>query len=226
MYTEDIITTLADTGFMMDQKFIDAYGKCVESDKGRLLSNNYSIRWRIHTLLWAAKYALNLEGDFVDYGGGFGLFASSIYEYLNFEKVNKKYFLLDSFEGLNPENLLPEESSRIDTFKKFGYWGDEIITKFKDFNNMTVIPGFIPETLSKVNTNKICFASIDLNCVDPEKSALEFTWDKLVKGGIIIFDDYGFPGHIHQKISHDEFAKKNNSLIYTSPTGQGILIKS
>jgi hypothetical protein len=140
MYTEDIITTLADTGFMMDQKFIDAYGKCVESDKGRLLSNNYSIRWRIHTLLWAAKYALNLEGDFVDYGGGFGLFASSIYEYLNFEKVNKKYFLLDSFEGLNPENLLPEESSRIDTFKKFGYWGDEIITKFKDFNNMTVIP--------------------------------------------------------------------------------------
>lgn len=226
MYSEDIIKTLADTGFMNDQKFIDSYNKCLDADKGRLLKNNYSIKWRIHTLLWAAKYAINLEGDFVDYGGGFGLFASSIYEYLKFESINKKYFLLDSFQGLNGENLLPEESKRVDMFKTFGYWGDEIIERFKPFNNMVIIPGFIPETLSKIDTNKICFASIDLNCVGPEKYALEFTWEKLVKGGIIIFDDYGFPGHLHQKLSHDEFANKNNTLIYTSPTGQGILIKS
>ena len=112
MYSEDIITTQADIGFMNDDKFINAYQKCLEADKGRLLPNNYSIRWRIHTLLWASNYTSNLEGDFVDFGGGFGL-----------------------------------------------------------------------------------------------------------------FDDYGFPGHIDQKNSHDKFAKENNSLIYTCPTGQGILIK-
>ena len=226
MYTEDIIATRANNDFMQEKKFVDSYSKCVDADKGRLLANNYSIRWRIHTLLWAAKYALGLDGDFVDYGGGFGLFASAIYEYTDFKTVDKKYFLLDSFKGLDSKNLLPEEVNRIGHFKKFGDWGSEIIDRFSEFDNMTVIPGFIPDTLSSLNTDKICFASIDLNCVEPEKEALDFTWDRLVRGGIIIFDDYGFSGHLSQKLAHDKFAEKNNTLIYTNPTGQGILIKS
>jgi hypothetical protein len=225
MYSEDIITTQANIGFMNDDKFINAYQKCLDADKGRLLPNNYSIRWRIHTLLWASKYTSNLEGDFVDFGGGFGLFASAIYEYLNFDNLNKKYYLLDSFEGLNPETSSPIESSRNSNYTKFGSWETEVLEKFKDYKNINIIKGFIPESLKQLNTNKICFASIDLNSVHPEESALRFTWDRLVKGGIIIFDDYGFPGHIDQKNSHDKFAKENNSLIYTCPTGQGILIK-
>ena len=76
-----------------------------------------------------------------------------------------------------------------------------------------------------VESEKVSFLSIDLNCLLPEKKSLEYFWDKLVSGGIIILDDYGFSGHENQKISHDEFAKEKNLIIYTSPTGQGILIK-
>lgn len=225
MYSEDIIMTKADIGFMNDDKFKQAYQKCLEADKGRLLPNNYSIRWRIHTLLWASKYASNLEGDFVDYGGGFGLFASAIYEYLDFGSLNKKYHLLDSFEGLDSKTSSRVELSRNENYTKYGDWSTEIMEKFKEYKNVEIIKGFIPESLQQLNTDKLCFASIDLNSVYPEESVLKFTWSKLVKGGIIIFDDYGFPGHIDQKNSHDKFAKENNTLIYTCPTGQGILIK-
>lgn len=225
MYSEDIIMTRADIGFMNDEKFKQAYQKCVETDKGRLLPNNYSIRWRIHTLLWASKHTSYLEGDFVDFGGGFGLFASAIYDYLNFDSLNKKYYLLDSFKGLDTETSSQVELSRNANYTKYGDWSTEIMEKFKEYKNINIIKGFIPESLQQLNTDKICFASIDLNSVNPEESALEFTWNRLVKGGIIIFDDYGFPGHVDQKNSHDRFAEKNNTLIYTCPTGQGILIK-
>jgi hypothetical protein len=226
MYKEDIITTLASTEFMNDSKFIDSYQKCVLAANNRLISDAYTIKWRIHTLIWAAKYASKLEGDFVEFGGGFGLFSSAIYEYLEFEKINKKYYLLDSFEGLKNENLLDIELSALNNYRQYGNWYEEVKNKFKDFENMIIIPGYIPDTLNELKVDKVAFVSIDFNCVKPEKDALEFIWDKVVDGGIIIFDDYGFPGHQNQKSSHDNFAKEKNCLIYTCPTGQGILIKS
>ena len=226
MYSEDIIATAANIGFMEDPKFVAAYNKCLQADGGRLVPSDYSIRWRIQTLIWAAKYASKLEGDFVDFGGGFGLFSSAIYEYLKFDSLNKKYYLLDSFEGLQDKNLLPVEMRAFQNYKRFGNYEEEVKEKFKEFESMTIIPGYVPETLSKLNADKVCFVSIDFNCVEPEREALSFIWDKVVKGGIIIFDDYGFPGHDPQKLSHDEFAQSKDCLIYTCPTGQGILIKS
>lgn len=226
MYQEDIIATSANTDFMSEDKFIMAYNKCVEADNNRLISKSYTIKWRIHTLIWAAKYASKLEGDFIDFGGGFGLFSSAIYEYLDFKNINKKYYLVDSFEGLKDENLLKEEKRALDNYRRWGNWYHEIVEKFCEFENMVIIPGYVPDTLLKIETDKISFCSIDFNCVEPESHALNFIWDKIVKGGIIVFDDYGFPGHHHQKNSHDNFAKKHDCLIYTCPTGQGILIKS
>lgn len=226
MYKEDIITTLASTAFMEDPKFINAYKKCEESDNNRLISSEYTIKWRIHTLLWAAKYASKLDGDFVEFGGGFGLFSSAIYDYLNFKDIDKKYYLLDSFEGLDEKNTLPEERSSLYNYRRFGNWGEEIKEKFSSFKNMIIIPGYVPSTLTEIKSEKVCFVSIDFNCVDPERESLKFIWDKLVDGGIIIFDDYAFPGHHNQKNSHDKFAEEHGCLIYTCPTGQGILIKS
>jgi O-methyltransferase len=225
MYSEDIISTQANIGFMHEDKFIEAYNESLLADKGRLIPENYSIRWRIHTLLWASKYALSLDGDFIDFGGGFGIFASAIYKYTDFEKENRKYFLLDSFEGLKQETSSGIELDRIGYFKKFGSWHEEVVENFKGYKNMEIIKGFIPETLNQIKSKKVCFVSVDLNALVPEKNALDYVWEKLVKGGIIVFDDYGFPGHESQKLYHDEFAKNKGLLIYTSPTGQGILIK-
>ena len=133
--------------------------------------------------------------------------------------------MLDSFQGLSNERLLSHEQHRVDGFRRFGDWTDEVLLKFSHLTNMVIIPGFIPDTLPQVTSDKFCFVSIDLNCVAPEVDALKFTWDKIVSGGIVVFDDYGFPGHEEQKSAHDQFARERDCLIYGCPTGQGILIK-
>jgi len=228
LYSGDIVATNANTGFMSEEKFIKAYSECVKADRGRLLlaDSSYDIRWRIHTLLWAAKNAEKLDGDFVECGAGFGLFASAIFSYLNFENLSKNYYLIDTFEGLSEKYSTQEELKRTGNYyTKNNPWHEEMIERFSGFENAKIIKGAIPDILSSVDIEKVSFLSIDMNTVTPEADALEFFWPKLVSGGIIVFDDYGFPGHENQKKSHDIFAASKNLLIYTSPTGQGILIK-
>lgn len=226
MYQEDIISTQANTDFMRDEIFVKAYNATERAASNRLISSSYTIKWRIHTLIWAAKHASNIQGDFVDFGGGFGLFSSAIIEYLNFSKLNKTYYIIDSFEGLKNSNLLAQEMRALQNYKQYGNWYKEVEERFKPYKNVKIIPGYVPEVLSELNVGEVSFVSIDFNCLDPEKAALKFIWDKVVKGGIIIFDDYAFPGHEPQKNAHDEFARSQNCMIYTCPTGQGILIKS
>jgi hypothetical protein len=64
-----------------------------------------------------------------------------------------------------------------------------------------------------------------MNNVLPEIAAIEYFWDKLVQGGIVVLDDYGFTSHLQQKLAFDEFAKRVGVLILTLPTGQGLILK-
>ena len=60
----------------------------------------------------------------------------------------------------------------------------------------------------------------------PEVAALEFFWDKMLPGGIIILDDYGYPGAMDQKLAHDAFAASKGAMILGLPTCQGLILKS
>ena len=56
-------------------------------------------------------------------------------------------------------------------------------------------------------------------------AALEHLFDRVTKGGIIIFDDYGWSGYVKQKIAEDAFMAARDHYIMELPTGQGLLIK-
>jgi len=217
-YCGDLICTDANTDFMTKDKFISSYEEVKKTDSKNYLGS-YDIRWRIHTILWAASTVKDLEGDFVDCGGGFGFFMSSIYKYLNFEKLNKKYFMFDSFSGTSPEY------DSINHFTKYGSWYNDIVENHGNKKNLEIIQGYLPQTLSGIEIEKICFLSIDLNSYKPEIECLNILWDKIVPGGIIVLDDYGFPGCENQLFHHNEFIKTKNKEILTLPTGQGLIIK-
>lgn len=217
-YSGDIISTAANHGFMFETKFIAAYEAVKRTDFMNYLGN-YDIRWRIHTICWAAQQCLKLEGDFVDCGAGFGFFVSSIYEYVDFANTGKKYYALDSFCGLNPSYHANN------TFAKYGSWHDHFCNLHQKKNNISIVQGYIPDTLKQIDTQKISFLSIDLNSPEPEVRCLEYLWEKIVKGGIIVFDDYGFPGCEEQRRAHNAFAASKSHYILSLPTGQGLLIK-
>lgn len=79
--------------------------------------------------------------------------------------------------------------------------------------------------LPSVNVDKIGLLLLDLNCAAPEIAAANHFWDRIVLGGVILADDYGFAAHYVQKIALDEFAKSKGVSVLTIPTGDGIIIK-
>ena len=59
----------------------------------------------------------------------------------------------------------------------------------------------------------------------PELKAIEYFWDKLVKGAFVVLDDYAWITCEPQKEVFDKFAIEKGFEILTLPTGQGLIIK-
>ncbi|MBK9283693.1 MAG: class I SAM-dependent methyltransferase [Sphingobacteriaceae bacterium] len=224
-YSNDLLYTFHNADFIKDPKFDHAYKLCKEL--GGNLLKDYDIQWRVYILCCAAHQATKLEGDFIDCGVYTGFCTRAIIDFVNFEKLNKKYYLMDTFEGLDAKYSNEYEMKRNDKlgYGKSGNLYDTVKNTFKEFKNVELVKGSIPETLPLVKTEKISFLSIDMNTEVPEIAAMEYFWDKMVSGAIIVLDDYGYPGCENQKAAHDKFAASKGLLVFPLPTCQGLIIK-
>lgn len=223
-YDTDSLTTSNNCDFIQDPRFTKAY----EAAAATKPWEGFTLQWRTYIVCWFADFVKNLEGDYVECGVNTGAYSRALVEYIDFKKLNKKIWLLDTYEGLVPELVSEEEmkagiASYMGSYKKKNLY-EQVVETFKDFN-AGVIKGPVPDTLPLCKAEKICYLSIDMNAVAPEIAAAEYFWDKVVSGGVIILDDYGFPPHIMQKKAFDEFAKRKGVSILTLPTAQGIIIK-
>ncbi|MDI6717445.1 MAG: TylF/MycF/NovP-related O-methyltransferase [Patescibacteria group bacterium] len=222
-YNEDELITGHNADFMKDERFMSAYNSAVKA--GLAISDK--IHWRAHTICWAALRASQLEGDFVEVGVAKGFLSKVIVDYLNFKELSKNFFLLDTFEGFIEKYFT--ESEKKNGRKGGNYLNsasyEQVRETFRDYKNVKIIKGIVPDILSRVDFSKIAYLHIDMNCTIPEILAAEYFWDKMVSGAIMILDDYGHSGHEEQKYAFDEFAKRKNVSILSLPTGQGLIIK-
>lgn len=227
--------------FLENKKFMESYMIGMNSGHRirRSLDNpdaDIHLEWRVHTLCWAAAHAAKLEGDFVECGVNTGIFSLAVCNYVDFNNLDKDFWLLDTYEGSPLDQMTDEEE------KKFGkrqrarkarnpsksmYFECYDLAKknFSPWPRAKLVRGMIPDTLPEVTSEKVCYLSVDLNFVAPEKAAMEYFWPKLVPGGIIVLDDFGWVNRRLQLEAHNEWAKRNGVEILLAPTGQGIVIK-
>lgn len=221
-YNQDRLLTNHNCDFIRDEKFANAYrhGENTGSWHG------INIHWRAFVACWLAERSKMLEGDFVECGVNRGGLSRTIIEYVNFGQMrNKKFYLLDTYEGLS-EKYISEEEKKFG-FKPGGYSHcyDDVCETFREFDNVVIIKGTVPDTLNEVTSDKIAYLSLDMNCAEPEIEAAEYFWDKMVSGGGILLDDYGWSEHLVQKRAFDSFAKSKSVMILSLPTGQGLILK-
>lgn len=222
-YSQDALVTRHNADFMHEPRFAESYrlGKATGSWPGG------EPAWRTYVACWAAQKALGLEGDFVECGVNRGGMSRAICHYVDFEKVPKLFWLLDTYHGLSDELINEEERGQGRTNSKAYYtecYG-AVCETFKPYPNVRVVQGIIPASLTQVTAEKVSYLSIDMNCVAPEIAAAEFFWDKLVSGAVMVLDDYGFELHEPQKRAFDAFAEKRGVQVLSMPTGQGLIFK-
>lgn len=223
-YAEDNLYTYNSAPFLQDERFLRAYqlGESTQSWPGS------TIRWRAYIACWAGQQAAHLPGDFVECGVNRGGLARAIVDYIDFQHLSKRFFLIDNFMGLVPEYLNAAEREK-NLLEHYAYYEqnsqEEVSKTFSAFANVQVIKGNVPDILEDVPSDRFAFVSLDMNCTFPEIEAAKFFWDRIVSGGIILLDDYTQTMHSEQQIAFDQFARERGVGVLALPTGQGLLLK-
>jgi O-methyltransferase len=219
-YASDGLITFHVADFLNDPRFREAYrlGKATGSWKSA------NIEWRVYVACWAATRGKALAGDFVECGVHKGGLARAVMHYIGFAGLHdRRFYLLDTFRGI------PDEFRSLAAAGCAEAWGDchdQVVRTFRDFANVIIIRGTVPDTLAQVPSEQVCYLSLDMNCAEPEIAAAEFFWDRLVPGAVVLLDDYGYsPAYHRQKEAFDAFARRRNVPILLLPTGQGLIVK-
>jgi hypothetical protein len=223
-YSEDGLNTIHSYNFVDDPRFKAAYARGMEAT-----GKDYMFRWRVHVALWVGRHVVGLEGDFVECGVNYGFMSSALMTDLKWESLDKTFWLLDTFEGLD-EALVTQAEKKAGLMKHnigdFYVRGVESVKRnFEEWPSKQIIVGRVPETLAQVTCDKICYLHLDMNCMQPEMAALEHFWPKLVPGGVVLMDDFAYSGYAEQNKGLSAWAKNMGVEILNLPTGQGILMK-
>jgi len=219
-YFGDGFGTIHHVSFLHDTKFINAYKNAFDKTPKALAweGETFNIAWRAHITTWAATQALKLEGDFVECGVWYGLLSKTICEYTDFEKQNRTFYLFDNWG----EEAYSDEAKMNPEYSKDIY---EIVKeRFNKYPNVKLIRGLVPDVLEKVDIKKIAYLGIDMNGHIPERKTLEKYYERVVSGGVIYFDDYGWGYPKLRETVEDFFSNKPESLLHF-PSGNSIVVK-
>ena len=181
--------------------------------------------WRLHTLVWAARSAAALPGDFVECGVYIGLSAGVIADTLGFEALDKTFFLYDTFAGLAEDysDEVERAQSNYEVTEDVLY--ESVKKRFSQWPNVQVVKGIVPVIFEDVCPDRIAYLHIDLNAAKAEIGAPDVLFDKVVSGGFIILDDYGTKRGHRQHEAENAWMKERGYEILEMPTGQGLIVK-
>jgi len=181
---------------------------------------------RCYTIHMFSKHCRHLEGDFAEcgiYKGGTAYLISLILK--DNSNHQKTLHLFDTFSGM------PKSANEDESHHKEGDYDDTSVEAVKDFLSdysfVEFHPGLIPDTFEAVTNKKFAFVHIDVDIYQSIKDCCEFFYERMTKGGIMIFDDYGFQGYeLAAKKAVDDFFIGKSEIPITLRNGQCLVLKT
>jgi O-methyltransferase len=145
---------------------------------------------RFENILKFKDYVDTLPGDIVECGvwkGGMSIFLANVFP-------NKKLWIADSFKGFEGIEHSKYKYNRERHHRGGMAIGREIVEKnFNKFNTdiskVYVLDGYVNDTLPTCGIKEISLLRVDVDAYSATLEVLENLYDKVVSGGIIIFDD-------------------------------------
>lgn len=190
----------------------------------------------LHNLMLVDKYK-HLEGAVVECGTWRGGMIAGIGQLLN--DSSRKYYLFDSFEGLpvpTDEDGQGAFDWQADTTSQLYFDNCSAEMRFAEeatskagMKNVTITKGWFSDSLPHFDkTEKIAILRLDGDWYDSTMQCLDNLYDNVIKGGLIIIDDYyawdGCARAIHDFLSKrglaDRVCSFNNDVCYIIKEGE------
>lgn len=177
------------------------------------------------------KLVYTLPGVIIDLGvyrGGSTFTWAKLCEIFCPTDVKKKVYAFDTFEGFPQLTREDGKSNEVEDIRVGGYFGGHSIENdltlaqqamnydrhIRHINRIEFIKGDIVQTVPEFVKNKgnglrIVILNLDVDLYEPTKAALEAFVPLMVKGGIIILDEYAVESFGGESHAVDEYFMKN-----------------
>src|SRR5260370_10387853 len=126
-------------------------------------------------------------------------------------------YLYDAWTSMEQKRLLESERHHAGDYHYLTV--DQTKANLTDFSGDTTFnQGFIPHSFATANNpSDLCWLHIDLNSALATFDALPFLYDKLLSGGVVLFDDYAHRGYEDTKQTVDRFFGEKEVSILQVP---------
>lgn len=142
--------------------------------------------WMVYSL---ARQALSVEGDFFEAGVYRGGTARLMRRVLDRWPGPRHLHLFDTFAGMPQRDPLRDMHRQND----FHDTSIEIVSAFVGREESIVYHrGFMPETFSGHEGTYFAFSHVDVDIYQSVLDCCCFIYPRMARGGIMLFDDYGF----------------------------------
>ena len=193
-----------------DDSFLAAYAGVAQ--------NTVLDRKRLFMLYQLVK-AISMDGSIAEcgvYRGGTALL------FARFKQEDRRLYLFDTFDGM------PSVDSKMDLHHQ-GDFSDTSLSHVQEllggYQNVIFRPGRFPATASGLEHETFSLAHCDMDIHTSVRDFCSFFYPRLVRGGVMVFDDYGFRSCPGAKAAVREFCEQQGIREFLLLTGQAIVWK-
>lgn len=177
-------------------------------------------RFRAERIYNAVVQAIELPGNYIEFGSCNGGISLMIGYVLKSRSSNKKIYICDSFQGL------PAPNRKYDKAYEKGEFLSSMNRLKKNIRNLglekycIVKKGWFSDTFKSFDkSSKFCFAHIDCDLYEPTLECIQFIYPKLCFNGLMMFDDY-YDGSGGVRLAVNQLTKKTKEIIFVGPAAQ------
>ena len=187
--------------------------------------NTFVDIWRCHELWSLVGELRDVPGAILEVGvwrGGTGALLAARAARLGLDDT---VYLCDTWTGV-------VKTGEVDIYYRDGKHDDtsqEIVAALiarLGLSNVELLQGMFPEdTGDRIpdRTFRLCHCDVDV--YESGRGVLEWVWPRLAPGGVVVFDDYGFPACPGVTKLVDEQRLRDDRLVLHNLNGHGLIVK-
>jgi len=220
LYYEPITPRASYAPWHADQLFMETYGQ--------IQNNTLVDLYRCWELWSLVRQSAKLDGDLIEIGVWRGGTGAILAKQAATCGINGLVYLCDTFRGVvkaGAEDASYQGGEHADTSRQTV---ETLIHDQLKLTNVRILEGIFPDdTAHLIETSDAHFrlCHIDVDVYRSAKEILDWVWPRMVPGGIVVYDDYGFSTCQGLARFVDEQVDTKDRLVLHNLNGHAIVIK-
>ena len=191
----------------------------------RVRDNTLLDLYRLYDLWHLTGQMRGVDGDILEVGvwrGGSGCLMAARAQRDGFDAT---VYLCDNFEGVVKAGGKDTEYSGGEHADTSADTVEQLVTAM-GLQHVKVVPGIFPdESEDRVPVERLRLCHIDVDTYESAADVLAWVWPRLVRGGLVVFDDYAFYSTEGITRLVNEQGERTDLLMVHNLNGHGLLVK-